>query len=146
LTGRIITWASNNTGAATVSATGLVTGKAAGTAIVTATSEGKANVAAVTVTLVPVAVVTVTPSSASLVVGQTVQLTATAKDSAGNTLTGRALSWASNATGVATVNATGLVTGAAVGTATVTATSEGKIGNSALTVAAPPPPPTGSCL
>jgi uncharacterized protein YjdB len=40
LTGRTVTWSSNNTAAATISGTGLVTGVAAGSAVMTATSEG----------------------------------------------------------------------------------------------------------
>jgi hypothetical protein len=41
------------------------------------------------------------------------------------------------------VSAGGLVTGVAVGTATITAMSEGKTANAAITVTAPPPPPPG---
>jgi len=40
LTDRVVTWASDNVGVATVSTTGLVTAVAAGTATVTARSEG----------------------------------------------------------------------------------------------------------
>jgi hypothetical protein len=41
--------------------------------------------------IVPVAAVSVTPATASLTVGQTQQLTASARDSAGTVLTGRAV-------------------------------------------------------
>src|SRR5437773_9063502 len=44
------TWATNAAGVAAVSASGLVTGVAAGTATVTATSEGESNTAAMTAT------------------------------------------------------------------------------------------------
>ena len=50
LTGRTITWSSDNTAAATVSSSGLVTGVAAGGANVTATCEGKTGSSAITVT------------------------------------------------------------------------------------------------
>src|SRR5207302_1914169 len=50
LTGRSVTWASNNTSVATVTGTGLVTGKVAGSATITATSEGQSGTAAITVT------------------------------------------------------------------------------------------------
>ena len=50
LTGRSVTWASNNTSVATVTGTGLVTGKVAGSATITATSEGQNGTAAITVT------------------------------------------------------------------------------------------------
>src|SRR4029077_10769174 len=88
----------------------------------------------VTVSNVPVASVTVSPSSANLQTGQTVQLTATARDASGNTLSGRAMTWTSTNASVATVNGSGLVTGAGAGSATITATSEGQSGTSSVTV------------
>jgi hypothetical protein len=56
------------------------------------------------------------------------------KDSAGNVLSGRVVTWATSAAGVTTVSSGGLVTAVAVGTATITATSEGKSGTAAITV------------
>src|SRR5437867_7406657 len=50
-----------------------------------------------------VASVTVSPASATVEVGQTVQLTATLSDANGKTLTGRTVSWSSNNSAVATV-------------------------------------------
>ena len=137
LTGRSITWSSGATGTATVSSSGLVTGVAVGTATITATSEGKSGTATITVTASappPVATVTVSPASASVAVGSTIQLTATTKDANGSVLTGRTITWSSNATSIASVNGTGLVTGGSAGSATITATSEGKSGTSAITV------------
>ncbi len=136
LTGRVVTWASSAPAVATISASGLVTGVAAGSATLTATSEGKNGTATVAVTVVPVSTVAVSPASSSLPVGQTVQLSATTKDSAGNVLTGRVVTWASSAPAVATVSASGLVTGVAAGSVTVTATSEGKNGTATVTVTA----------
>jgi len=139
LTGRIVTWSSGASGIATVSANGLVTGVAAGNATITATSEGKSGSVVATVngavTPAPVASVSVSPNPASVQVGATVQLTATLRDSAGNALTGRSVSWTSSAPAVASVSAIGLVTGAAAGSATITASSEGKSGTGAVTVA-----------
>jgi uncharacterized protein YjdB len=137
LVGRVVTWASTNPAAATVSSSGLVTGVAAGTATITATSEGQSGTATVTVIFVPVASVTVSPASASVPAGQTVQLTATPKDASGAPLSGRTVTWSSDNTAVATVSSSGLVTGVAVGTATITATSEGKNGTAAMTVTPP---------
>jgi uncharacterized protein YjdB len=144
LPGRTVTWSSGSTAVATVNASGLVTGRAAGTATITATSEGKSGTAAVTVVTpppVPVASVQVAPPSATINVGGSVQLTATPKDASGNPLTGRSVTWSSGNTAAATVSSSGLVTGQASGTATITATSEGKSGTAAVTVATPPPPP-----
>src|SRR5438132_713943 len=138
LTGRSVTWASNNTSVATVTGTGLVTGKVAGSATITATSEGQNGTAAITVTPVPVASVTVTPATAGVAVGSTVQLTATPKDANGNPLTGRVVTWQSSNSAIASVNGSGLVSGVASGgPVTITATSEGRSGTSAITVTPP---------
>ncbi|MHB1329283.1 MAG: Ig-like domain-containing protein [Gemmatimonadales bacterium] len=82
-----------------------------------------------------VASVTVAPGPITLVPQQTQTLAATVKDAAGNTLSGRTVTWATSAGGVATVSASGLVTAVAVGTATITATSEGQSGTAQVTVA-----------
>src|SRR5712692_1041801 len=111
LSGRSVTWASGNAVVATVSATGLVTGVAGGVATITATSESRSGTASVTVATVPVASVSVSPGSASVMVGHTVQLTATLRDASGNVLTGRTVTWASSTPAIATVSASGLVTG-----------------------------------
>src|SRR5437763_1511981 len=50
LSGRTVTWASSNGGVATVSASGAVSGVAAGSVTITATSEGHSGTSAVTVT------------------------------------------------------------------------------------------------
>jgi hypothetical protein len=87
------------------------------------------------VNLVPVASVSLSPATASIAVGQTVQLTATLLDVNGAPLSGRLITWASSAPGVASVSS-GLVAGIAPGSVTITATSEGKSGASAITVTA----------
>ena len=137
LTGRPVAWSTSAPTVATVSRSGLVTGKAAGSATITATSEGKTGSAAVTVTLVPVASVVVSPATLTLPVGSAAQLIVTLKDASGRTLTGRPVAWTSSAPTVATVSPSGLVTANAVGAATLTATSEGRSGTSALTVLVP---------
>ena len=144
LTGRTVTWATSNAAVATVSGTGLVSGGAIGTATITASSEGRNGTATITVTSVPVATVSVSPATASLQVGQIVQLTASPKDASGNPLTGRVVTWTSSAPGVASVNGSGLVTSVAAGSATITATSEGRSGTAAVTVTAPAPAPVAS--
>jgi uncharacterized protein YjdB len=142
LTGRVIAWSSDNTTVATVSTSGLVTGKGAGSATITAATGGKSGTSTITAAIVPVASVVVSPASASVPTGNMVQLTATPKDSVGNTLTGRAITWSSSATSVASVSSSGLVTGVTIGSATITAATGGKSGSSAITVTAPPPPGT----
>ena len=149
-----ITWASSNPTVASVSATGLVTGLSAGGATVTASAGGQTAASSITVTLPAptapvVATVTVSPASVSLNQGATSQLTATARDSAGNVMTGQTFTWSSSNNAVATVSASGLVTAVAAGSATVSATSSnGRRGSASVTVNAttPPtqPPPSGT--
>src|SRR6266852_7006308 len=81
-----------------------------------------------------VARVVVSPPSATTPVGQTVQLTATPEDAAGNALSGRAVLWSSSQSSVASVDANGLMTALATGSATITATSEGQSGSASITV------------
>jgi len=110
------------------------------TVIATARPGNRSDTAAVTVTCpVPVATVAVTPATASIAVGGTVQLTATLRDSSGAELTGRVITWSSDAGGVAAVSASGTVTGIGAGTATITATREGVSGSASVAVTAPPP-------
>ena len=66
-----------------------------------------------------------------------VQLTATPLDAAGTPLAGRAVSWVSDAPGVASVGPTGIVQAVSAGSATVRATCEGKSGGSVITVVNP---------
>src|SRR5256885_2373574 len=137
LAGRAITWASGNTGVATVSGTGIVTASTAGSATITATSEGQSASATVAVTTVPVASLSVSPATASVQAGQTMQLTATPRDANGSALGGRTVTWASSNVGVATVSGTGSVSGVAAGSATLTATSEGQNGSASIAVTVP---------
>ena len=137
LSGSTVTWTSSNTSVATVSNAGLVSGVTAGSATITATSEGKSGTATIIVTgvtTVPVATVDLNPATATVQAGQTVQLTATPKDSNGNVLSGRTVTWTSSNTSVATVSTSGLVSGLTPGSATITATSEGKSGTASVTV------------
>jgi uncharacterized protein YjdB len=131
---RAITWSTSNSAVATIDASGAMTAVGQGSANITATSEGKSAVATVTVSQAAVATVTVTPTPLSMSVGQATQLAATLKDSSGNVLNGRAVTWSSSSSGVATVSATGMVTAVAAGATTITATSEGKSGTAAVTI------------
>lgn len=93
----------------------------------------------------PVASVSVAPSSVSIAIGGTSQLSATLRDSAGTLLTGRTIEWRSGNSSIATVSASGTVTGVAAGNTTVTATSEGRTAAASITVQSPatsPPPPS----
>jgi uncharacterized protein YjdB len=138
LSNRTVLWSSGNTNVATVDAQGQVQGRGVGSATISAISEGKIGTATVNVTLVPVWSVTVSPTSFTLHPGEQTQLTATLRDAAGNVLTGRTVSWSSDAPSIASVSQAGLVTAAAVGNAVITASAEGKSATAAITVVAPP--------
>ncbi|HEV8448247.1 MAG TPA: Ig-like domain-containing protein [Gemmatimonadaceae bacterium] len=150
VTNRIIAWTTSDSTLATVSSSGVVTGIAPGTATITATSEGKSGSSSINVSKIPVSTVTVSPPTKALLVSQTVALATTVKDSVGNTVTDRVVTWSSNNPAAATVSATGLVTAVAAGAATITATSETKTGTSTITVSPVPvasvaiQPPTAS--
>lgn len=141
ISGAAVTWSSSEPEFATVSSNGTVTGVALGTTTIRATSGGVSGTASVTVQNVPVASVSVAPTSASVQVGATVTLAATARDAAGNVLANRAASWSTSNTAVATVSATGVVQGITTGSVTVTATVEGKSAQATVTVTAPEPAP-----
>jgi len=64
----------------------------------------------------------VTPRSATIGVGQALQLTATAYDSQGRALQGAVFAWSSSDQFVASVDSSGVVTGVYSGRATITAT------------------------
>jgi len=119
-----VNWSSDNTSVATVDPTGLVTGISAGSANITVTTEdgGKTSLCAITVTntTVSVAGVSLNTSSASTIVGGTIQLTETISPT---TATNQNVIWSSSNTSIATVSSSGVVTGNLAGTATITVTT-----------------------
>lgn len=130
-----VAWSSSNTGRATVSATGLVAGVAAGEVTITATAGGVAGTATFDITVVPVAAVRVVPDSIVIGAGAAATLMAEALDASQNVLTGRAFTWASLQPGNVTISGGGMLTGMTEGsTATVTATAEGQVGNAVVHV------------
>ena len=83
---------------------------------------------------IPVASVTLSSSAEMLLPGATAQLTATARAADGSALSGRAISWTTSRSAVATVSSTGLVTAVDTGTAVIEATSEGRKASATITV------------
>jgi trimeric autotransporter adhesin len=138
LTGRSVTWTSENADIAAVLATGEVIGRSVGTTTINATIDNQTASAAITVTPPPISAVVVSPAGPQIFVGGTVDLEAQVTNAAGQVVLNAPLSWRSLAPGVATVDASGLVTGVAPGTAEIEATSEGKVGTTTVTVSAVP--------
>ena len=136
-----LSWSSSNTSVATVSQSGVVTAKATGATIITVrTDNGKSDDCLVTVTQSAVSPtsVSVTPTSLSLEVNQTANLTATVYPSNATT----SLTWSSSNTNVAKVSS-GKVTAVGAGSCVVTVkTSNGKSATCNVTVAEPMVNPT----
>ena len=108
------TWSSNNTGIATINASGVLTGVAAGTAVITytVTNANKCSTSvtkSITVNALPTVNPITGPTPMTSCIGGTLQLA--------NATTGG--TWSSDNTGIATVNAAGLVTGVSAGTVTI---------------------------
>jgi uncharacterized protein YjdB len=141
---RTVVWSSSTPAVATVtngSSGGAITAVAVGASNISVTVDGVAPSGAIplSVSLGPVSSVVVSPSPHSMLVGANFTFTATTLDSAGNTLTGRTIVWASSDSAKATINAsTGATVAIDSGTTNITATSEGKTGTSVLTVSLVP--------
>ncbi len=147
MTGKTVTWVSNNTSVATVAGnvvtagatTAIVTGVTKGTASIVASVEGRVTTVPVFVVDPTVATVTVTATvPPTFFVGQTLQASAVARDSGNNALTAFTTTWTSSAPTVASVSASGLITALSAGTTTITATSGGKTGTLNVTVSLVP--------
>lgn len=91
----------------------------------------------------PAVVATIALATTAVVVdpGGTLTVSATPRDSAGNVLTGRTVTWASSNPAVATVDANGTVTAIVGGRTTLTATIEAASASVTITVTSPAPPP-----
>ncbi|HEU4630280.1 MAG TPA: Ig-like domain-containing protein, partial [Gemmatimonadaceae bacterium] len=156
LRGRTVGYRTSTPAVAAVSITGLLTALSAGEATITAESEGRTASVVVRVVVVPVASIELIPSSLTLAAGQSAQLSAVARDAAGNALSGHPVTFRVTNGLIASVTPSGLVTAIAPGTGAVVAETEGKVATAPLTVTAaaapapspqpdavPPPPLTG---
>ena len=119
-TDKTIIWTSTDESKAIVSSTGVVTGLSEGTTAIKATaSNGKYTFCTVTVTAVSVAPtgIKLTKTTATITVGDDLELTATISPT---NATDKSVTWTSSKTSVATVS-DGVVTAKAAGKATITA-------------------------
>jgi uncharacterized protein (TIGR03437 family) len=127
--GVIFSWQSSNTNVATTDQNGLAVGNMPGTAEIRASGRGVTSAlpAALTVNrAMPVLTsVVISPTSATFGVGETQQFTAQAKDQFGQNIGSVSISFASNNTIVATVDAVGQTSGTGSATATVTGRASG---------------------
>lgn len=126
--GRTVTWSSNAGLVAEVSDSGEVTALTQGTATITADCEGHEAQLTVTVDPPPAPVASVDfdiGAAIGLSPGDTQQVSANPRDEFGAVLSGRTVSWRSNASDIASVSDAGLVTAHADGDAIITAEVEG---------------------
>ncbi|HKW25526.1 MAG TPA: Ig-like domain-containing protein [Terriglobales bacterium] len=118
----LVNWASSATATATINASGLATGMAAGSTTISASLGGIKGSTSLTVTAPTISSIVITPDGLTLGIGIGQQYTATAIYSDGSTqdlVSG--VTWSSSATGVATINSSGLATTVGAGNATITA-------------------------
>jgi trimeric autotransporter adhesin len=134
----VVAWNSPAPGVATVTASGLATGMAAGTTSIAATLGNMTGSTTLTVSPAALVSIAVTPGNASVVAGDTQQFTATGTYTNGSTqnLT-NAVTWTSMAPGVATIASGGMAKGMVAGGASITATSGSIMGSATLTVTTP---------
>jgi trimeric autotransporter adhesin len=126
-------FSSLDAGIASVTSAGVVTAHAPGKARIVATAGSAADTAVVTVSQAP-ASIAIAPTSMSIVVGSTLQASATVSDANGYPIAGASVSWSSLATGIATVSSSGLVSAIAEGSTKVRATSGSLSADAAVSV------------
>ena len=138
LAGTSVSWSISETAVAEVSASGLVAAVGNGTAMITATAGEASGTAAITVDQV-VSALAVSPAVDTLLVGDTLRLTAKATDANGHAVEEAKFAWESGDATIATVDSTGLVTAVGAGEVDVMAASSGVTSPAALSVMAPVP-------
>ena len=131
---RQVTWSSDDLGIASVSTSGMVTAVAPGDTRINATVDGVKGSTQVSITPRVVATVSVVPDQVTLLVGESNDLQAIARDSDGQAIPGQTASFASDNPFIATVSPDGHVTAVAPGLTVVRATVAGKIGTANVAV------------
>lgn len=132
-TDKTVIWSSNSANA-TVNSSGVVTAVSAGSAVIRATTVSGNLTASCALTItVPVTSVSISPSTFTVNIGSSKQLTATIVPT---NATNKVLSWSSANTAIATVNSNGMVSGITAGSTTIRAQTAdgGFISTSAVTV------------
>jgi uncharacterized protein YjdB len=82
----------------------------------------------------PIASLTLSPFTATIEVGQSLQLSLILRDAAQNLLTDRVVTWTTSEPDLVTVSSSGMVTGVREGSAGITAAAEGKRATTRVTV------------
>ena len=129
-----VTWETSNPSVATVSSTGLVTGRAPGNVLIwaTALSSFAAHLGTATIVVTENSLA-ITPSSAVIYHGDTLRFTATVRDRNGAILT-VPITWTSSSPQLAPIDAGGLAVGAAPTVVTIKAAGGGLEATALLTI------------
>ena len=140
LTGRTITYTSDNPAVITVSATGVIKAVGVGSTKMRATSGGITTLETFRVTSpVVLTSIAVSPATSTLAAGESIQAGAVAKDAQGAPVAGTSFTWTTSNAAVATVSGSGLVSAVGAGSATISAAASGVTGSMAVTVLPPAP-------
>ena len=132
-TGRVLTWSSNQPSKVSIDSSGFMTALSSGTAIIMAKSEGHSSAVKVKIKKPTREPLTVVPESASISVGETLQLKAIMQDNNGKMLNGL-ITWTSVKSSQATVTENGIVKPIIAGTTTITASSAGESGKAVIMI------------
>ncbi len=129
-----VAWTSSDSSVAEVDSTGTVTGLKVGSAVITVTTEEGRFTAVCDVTIalkpIPVTGITISKISSAMLIGGTEQLTVEIFPAEA---TNQNLTWSSEDSGIASVDASGLVTGRTSGSTRITATtSDGNLKQSCV--------------
>ena len=135
----VFTWNSSSITVASVSQTGLATGRNAGMTTISAMAEGVPGTAELTVTEPPLVVarIAVNPPAPLIEKGDTQQFTAIARTADNRIVPDVTFMWSSSNPSVATVDASGLATAVGAGTAIIEASAEGISDTATLMVTEP---------
>lgn len=94
----------------------------------------------------PILTTVAIPTTTSVIINGSIQMSAVCRDQNNNTMTCPTLTWASSNTSIATVSPSGLVTGIAAGNANITARSGTVTSNTSVITVTTTPPQTGNLL
>lgn len=138
ISGLTFFWSTSNPAVAKVNQSGQASALSIGQAQIAASVSGISGIATLVVTSKPVGSIIVVPSSATLRIATTLQMSDTVKDASGNPLQGQTVTWSSDSAAIAAVDGNGLVTARALGVAHIAATAGGKTAKATITVSQVP--------
>lgn len=135
--GKTFVWSTSDASVAAVSSDGIVLAVAPGTANIGASTDGKSSAVAVTVEASALTAIVVAPSPMLVGVGGTYAVAAAGADQRGKPINVSQFTFQSSDPTIASVSASGSVTGMRAGTVSITASAQGIVGTTTVTVVSP---------